>query len=579
MPLVYIAAFLAGVALVLFLLYLAVVFGAPIAGAIAAFVALVMVVVEAISASASVLRPGAPIDHLDIAPPPRDADAGSRDPGYRSYLLGPVLNDVVLAGSTASQATWERTVVGRPASDSRPAQASLMQNIVGIWDGSGQLAPDLEWVPKGFLFAPMVGALVGAAVGALAGTALVGLTALVFALMIALIVLAAAAITILLRGFETVSLRLRSITLECSVCHRRVSSPAYDCDRCPEHERARHRHLVPGRLGVLTRTCRCGAALPTLLARGKSHLPAYCQHDDCRAPLPSNGLTAPTFHIPVVAGRAAGKTVLMLAAIADLDTKARAGGRVDGIEFATEDSREKYEQAAADIRAAAFDAIPATDREQQLKAVNVYLGRKGGRSRKLLYLYDAAGERYQSSDGIATFQFLGFTAGVLFVVDPFAFANVRKSMDEAVLSRLRYSEAPPADATGRFTADLRSNLGIRSNRRLTMPAAIVLTKCDALLESAYVPHPYETFGDAAAGAAQRDARSSSVRAWLDTEAGAAGMVRELENSFRRVGYFAVSALDAFEPESRRSTRAAAPVRNDDPSAPVNWLLGRKQDTP
>lgn len=577
MPILYLAAIIAAIALVLYLLYLAVMYGAPIAAGIAALIAVILVIVDAVGASWSVLRSGAPIDHLDIAPP-RGADPGSRDPGYRSYLLGPVVKDIALAGSTASRYTWERTVAGRAASHDGVAQASLMQNIIRMWNGSGQLAPGYEWLPKAFLLAPLVGALVGVAAGAIAGVALAGLTALVFGVMLFVIVLAAATVTVLLRGFEAMSLRLRSITLECSVCHRRVSSPVYDCYRCPDDERARHRRLMPGRLGVLSRTCRCGNSLPTLLVRGKSRLPAYCQHDDCGAPLPNNGLGAPTFHVPVVAGRAAGKSVFMLAAIADLDTKARADGRTEGIEFATEDSREKYELAHAAIRKAAFDGIRATDREQPLKAFNVYLGRERSRARKLLYLYDPAGERFQSSDGIATFRFLGFTAGVVFVVDPFAFADVRRSVSEDLLMRLRHSEDAPADAAGRFTADLRSNLEVRTNRRLTIPAAVVLTKCDALLETASVPHPYESIADVTADPRRRNTRSSSVRAWLQTEAGAGGMVSELENSFRRVAYFAVSALDAFEQASHPSTRGGIPVHNDDPSAPLNWLLGRNQET-
>lgn len=537
------------------------------ATAVAALVGTVRVLLEFLRSAVGVLGANAPIEHLDGYAPPEPIKhlddrapaepvepVPDRDPGYRSYLFGPVLQDLREMLLSATDGSWSRTL-------STSDDESLLRQVYESWgNGSGAAGGGASGVQL-FLAPALVGAALGAVAGFVAGAVLALSVLAVFALFLAITAAAAALGTALLRGLETVMLRLRGITVECGNCQRRVSSPAYDCDGCTSSPRARHHRLVPGRLGVLWRTCRCGNRLPTLLLLGKSKLPAYCQHNH---PLPALGLTTPTFHVPVVAGPSAGKTVFMLATVADLEDAAGP----DGVEFAENSQGTEVRRMLTFVRDGNVDGVKKTLPELPLRALTIYHGAAGSRRRRLLYLYDAAGENYGASERIDMLRFLEFTAGVVFVVDPFALAAVRRAVGKAALDGARPSESDPTLTAERFTADLRARLAISTGRRLGIAAALVVTKCDVLLADGSVRHPYELL---APEAIDRDRRSTAVRDWLD-EFGAQSIVNHLDAGYSRTSFFAVSALDLSDGAVRMSARTAAEVRNDAPAAALRWLL-------
>jgi hypothetical protein len=569
-------------ALFLFLiaLYLSYAFLAPLAavatGAIAAFI----VLIEFASAAFAVFWGKAPIGHLRIEPPLPGSSQQQRDPAYRSYFFGPVFRDYAKVVQEAARCGWERTFGGSPAARSTGARDpnlrnSLAQRIFDTWSSLGTWFPVEPNLVKIIASGPMVGAMVGVGLGAAAAAAFAALVSLVFGLSLGLTLLTIMVVAGLLRLVELTALQIRGITLECGNCHRRVGSPVYRCTECPPGNPALHRRLIPGPLGVFSRICRCGKPLPTLLLRGKWKLPAYCQHEGCNQPLPVKGLTAPTFHVPVVAGREAGKTVFMMAAVAGLEPMLRASP--PAAEFADPLAKKEYLRARSALEQATFGGIAATLPQISVHAFNIYIGPEGSTRRRLLYLYDAAGERYETSDGVATFRFLGHTEGVILIVDPFSFELVRRAVQADLLARLRHSQADADEVLSRFAQALRENLGIRTDRKMDLPVAVVLTKCDGLLAAPEVAHPYDELGDAAFDRTARAVRSKAVRHWLEVVAGQHSLVAALENTFGRCGYFAVSALDAFTVKARPSGRTRTMISNDDPAAPLLWLLGKRED--
>ena len=74
----------------------------------------------------------------------------------------------------------------------------------------------------------------------------------------------------------------------------------------------------------------------------------------------------------------------------------------------------------------------------------------------------------------------------------------------------------------------------------------------------------------------RQERSAAVREWLASVAGQQGLLSGLENTFAQCSFFAVSARDAFVVSTNTSTRTLTAVRNDDPAAPLRWLLERRE---
>jgi hypothetical protein len=554
--------------------YFALFFAAPVAFAVAAAVVLGLVLLEYATAAAWVFRgAAAPIDHLRIEP--IEGGDPPHEPAYRSYYFGPVFRDYRLAVVQAAQRGGQRAFTGLPADPSvgRPRSVpSLGQRLLELWNSIGQRT--IYPVPvRVILFGPAVAAGAGLVAGAVAAAALALVWSAVFGVLILATVLGALLVAGVLRSVETGLLWLRGITLECGVCHHRATAPWYVCPFCASdgsgRQAAVHRKLVPGSHGVFNRTCRCGNAIPTVLAKGKAKLVALCQ--ECHAELPRSGFTAPTFHVPVVAGRNAGKSVFMTAAVATLERAARTtAGKADVEFFAEPAVIPDYVRARDSLQAQSFSGIAVTQPVRSVRAFNIYLGR--GRGRRLLYLYDAAGERYEGEAGLATLRYLEHSGGVVVVVDPFSFESVRRFTEDTVLDGVRYSETDADDVVGRFAESLRQVRGRRADRRLPVRAAVVLTKCDALLEVGGVPHPYDSL-DQAAG---RPQRSAAVRDWLLATAGAGGLVSNLDSAFERSGYFAVSARDAFDPRARPSRRTRGAVLNDDPAMPLRWLLDRKE---
>lgn len=564
----YLIVVLVGAYLILLALQLSFIFLAPIAVVAGVAVAGFLVLVEFVSASSAVFAGSAPIDEIHVRP--SDDPRSRRYHAYRSYFFGPVLYDCASAVRMATHRSWDKLFATSAVVDPRAAflrreRGSLMQQVIGLW-GSCRSRPGKLLASGG-----IVGGAVGLVLGAAAAAAFTALISVIFSAVLVVVVAVAIVSALVLRAIETVSLRTRGITLECPACHQRQSRPSYVCAHCPPHQPTLHRDLRPGSLGVLRRVCRCGSTLPTLLLSGKWKLEARCQHEECNSVLPVKAQTTKTFHVPVVAGTAAGKTVFMMAATATMETRARSATNDLTFEFADLAAKEQYVSARKALEKASFGQINPTLPSIALRAYTVYVGAAGAR-RRLLYLYDSAGERYERGSALAGSSFLKLTQGVVFIVDPFALDSVRRLADAQALRGVTASDVAPEDVFSRFGQGLRESLQAQPDHRLGIPVSVVITKADALLRSGGVPHPYEQWGDAPEPESDRQARAAAARRWLVDVGGQRGLVSLVENTFSRCNYFVVSALDAFSVTVRRGVRGGRGVSNDDPSAPVRWLL-------
>jgi hypothetical protein len=505
--------------------------------------------------------------------PPAAGEPG--EPAYRNYFLGPVVRDyarVVGEGTTTTVARLfgGPAVVQDPfAPEPAPVRRPIVRMIFGLLNRfHSTMWKALVALPVLFGIAAL---LAGAAVGGLAVLAVV----LVFGLLVVLIDVSAVVVAGSVRAFESVSLSARGITIECAHCHNRVLRPVYECHSCG----AQHKRLLPGSLGVFRRVCRCGESLPTLLVGGKLALHSRCSHCDDR--LPIKGLSAPTFHIPVVAGPSAGKTAFMITSVARLFDRA-AGVPEDELEFADQRAKDRFIAASTAVHSGDPTLILKTRAADSIHAFNVYLGREKSPGRTLMYLYDPAGEALQGVEGLANWHFLPHSRGLVLVVDPFGLPSVRKLASARVLADLRPSPEQPEAILGRLTEALREREGDGRAVR-AVRVAVVVTKSDGLLQLNGIGHPYDGLSERAgrtgpAGPAgptdgdRRQLRSAAVSSWLENEVDQRNFVASLANTFRTVSYFAVTALDGAGPEDRRSARSSRPVRSDDPCDPLLWLV-------
>lgn len=518
----------------------------PLLLGLAAMVAFVVGAIEYATATISGFTPFGPIGHLRIDPPEQSDDG--LDPAYVSYFAGPILLDYRQVLRRTYAQVWAKVVGSLDMN--KVGQTRSLVHRVWLW-----VRDSLIWK----LFTVPVGAAATLGLVAGAGIALgfVGVISVVFAVLLMLFVVGAVLTGGGSRLLELAVLFVRGITLECPTCHVRATRPVYQCpnDSC----RATHRRLLPGRSGVLRRTCRCRQTLPTLLAGGKAKLAAFCA--ECSSPLPIKGLSAPTVHIPVVAGPQAGKSVFMQIAVSRLMLLG------DGFEFADPMAMAEFEKnlkiGVTDDPKRALKTVVARPR-----AYNVFVGREGSLARRLLYLYDPAGEILESADQLAEAQFLRFTKGVVFVVDPFALRQVRSSIDRAMLGEVRASNTAPREVLERFRDSLRERMSTDKTGRIDLSVAVVVTKADGLLALSGVRHPY-----AGLEYADRETRSQAAQDWF-ADMGQRDIVSTLANNFTRVSYFVVSYQDAREVTRHESAGTA--VFNDDPAQPLLWLLRRKE---
>lgn len=409
---------------------------------------------------------------------------------YRHYLLGQVWRDWW---------TISRTVVPQVYRTARSVVLSLTRTLLG---GPWGFFVFPVWLA---LCAGIVAAAVPASVFVLALTVLYGLVAAVG-------LAAWLACVLVLAAVERVFMGYGRILQTCPhpFCYERIGLPEYACPSCG----ARHRRLSPGAGGAFRHVCRCGARLPTTVPLGRFRLAAYCPH--CGGRLPERIGRVRVEPLPFVGGPAAGKTTFMVLGIRALHARARAvHGRLSFVE-----QRHAQAYAGAIREFQRGGRLAKTGPELPLATmVDVELP---GRARRILYLFDPAGEHYTGATEVESLRYLDHSEALLFVVDPFALPQLRRSLtgderefvDEAAAS----SEEDPADTLQRVLNELRSRPDQGRQKRV----AVVVTKTDLLLRTE-IGRSLDPDAD--------------PREWLD-RVGLGNTVRTLDQVAAQVRYFA-----------------------------------------
>lgn len=455
------------------------------------------------------------------------------EPAYTQYYFSQALRD------------YRQVVVASARADVAVARGKWCSDLAG-WLVTGISAHPERRMIEGFALAFTI------PLGLLVGGILIvsGLGAVAVAVAFGLIHLAAVLLAIVVSGVGAGAFRLletggqvvQRIRLSCPHpgCYRPIALPVYECPGAGCGRR--HRQLRPGRYGVFVRTCLCHERLPTLLRQGRHGLAAYCPH--CERPLPDNIGTARAMHLPVVGGPSAGKTMLLMSAMVVLADEASRGGLE--VTFASDADTMEFDRARDQLRA---NADLAKTVVQPPRAFLVYIG--SGATRRLVYMYDAAGESTQTTDAAQQLSYLEHAEGLLFVVDPFAIPALRASLDrrgEAVAVAAKPSPEDPDTTLTRIGNVMRS---MSSGGASSLAVAVVITKGDALATLPGISAP------------PVGADGERVSQWL-AAVGLAAVNRNLDVMFGDVRYWMVSARSAVQAGSD-----GAGV-----TGPLRWMLAR-----
>ncbi|GLZ08681.1 hypothetical protein Acsp03_61470 [Actinomadura sp. NBRC 104412] len=411
---------------------------------------------------------------------------------YRHYLISQVWRDWW---------TITRTVVPRVWTAASGIVVALTRTLLGG--------------PWGFFTFPLWAALCAGIAAAAIPAAVIGVALTVLYGAVAAIGLAAWLVCVLvLAAVERLFMAYGRILQTCPhpFCYEKIALPVYECPRCGAH----HPRLTPGPAGAFRHVCRCGARLPTTVFLGRFRLAAYCPR--CQGRLPERIGRVRVEPLPIVGGPAAGKTTFMVLGIRALHARAQSlDGRLTFVEKRHADAYARL------IQEFQHGGRPAKTGPELPLATMVDLDLPG-RARRILYFFDPAGEHYTGATEVESLRYLDHGEALLFVVDPFALPQVRRSLtteervevDEAAAS----SEEDPADTLQRVLNELRSRPDKGHQKRV----AVVVTKTDLLTgtEIGHLPP---------------DPSENDLRAWLDGT-GLGNAVRALDQTAGEVRYFA-----------------------------------------
>jgi hypothetical protein len=434
---------------------------------------------------------------VPIRHPPPSTPGPDEQPAWRQYFFGQALADL-------------RYVVDEVIGGCERQLRRFGAQITDFGFGSGSSV--WTW-PLGVL--GWAGLIAGAVAGAVAVAVLVA----VHGTVVLIVQGVALALIYLLRFADSALLQVKHVRITCPSCHHRVPYPAYACPGAPACRR-RHRDVRPGRYGVFRRTCACGARLPTLLLLGSDRLEAYCPW--CEKPLVERAGTAAEIILPVFGATNAGKTRLMLTtvlALSQLDDAAALSMR-----FADKDTERRFDVIRP--RLARGDATPPTSPGELPKAYSLHVTPAKGAER-FVHLFDAAGERFASADGMRELRYLERAQSFLFVIDPLAIDSLWRSLAEHERRRLDHLHrvAQPPELVFHQTSDHLERIGVPTKRARL---GVAISKADLVERLAAL--------DGIAGDSRR------IESWLDERAGLGNMVRAMHHRFGEVRFFLTAAV-------------------------------------
>lgn len=460
--------------------------------------------------------------HSTLSPPikhqPSTSPAKGEKPAYRHYFSGQAWVDL-------------RHVLSKAKDECVATFARAARRVNELW-----FNPDHHAAVWPFMWAAGIVSWVGLLLGIAGGTLLVLVAAAIHVMVVGLSLVMAWTAIGLLRLLDTALLRSKGIRISCPSCFKRVNYPSYDCPSATCT--IRHGDVRPGRYGVLRRTCVCGTQMPTLILLGSYKLEAFCPA--CTKPLVSRAGTAAEIILPVFGATAAGKTRLMLAITTALDELAAEHGAV--VSAADNETQREYNKLKPVL--VRGEDTPRTTIALS-RALSFYVAPASG-ARRLYRVFDAAGERFDTSERLQELQYLAIARSFILVIDLLsvnAFWDSLTKNEQERLTSVRLTFRQPEFVFQQTLQNIEVMGGTTKRGRL----AVALSKAD-LVRGVSVLDGVEQ-------------NSDSIKALLDDRLGLGNMLRVMQQSFGRVKFFFTAAVvnqcGAVDPSIR-------PL--------INWLL-------
>ncbi len=365
--------------------------------------------------------------------------------------------------------------------------------------------------------------------------------------------------------------RLYRIFYRCPDCHKEMSIPTFICPNCSE----KHSQLWPSIYGIVSHCCiKCNTRLPTLRIdipgmklKKRDSLVRICPN--CSSQINAAIGTGTNIHFPVVGGPSTGKSNFIVMATKEF---IQTYGDEHHYSISFTDSRHELDFNENVRRLSTGHALVATT-EVVARAYNLKIQSPKAHVPKIAYIYDAAGEAYNTSENTSQQEYYKYIDGIIFVIDPFSIPTYRSQHVQAIehyQNLIRPSSLDVMQAYERMFNMFEDFAGLRKGRRFTHPIAVVVTKVDALnleFEIGSIA-AQQTMSTTPSLASEGDAINLLVRNFL-CQNDLDHFVRDIEMQFSNVRYFSCSALGRMPVQE--DNRSFMPVRVSDPFI---WLLAR-----
>ena len=330
------------------------------------------------------------------------------------------------------------------------------------------------------------------------------------------------------------------IFVACPNCKNKYPIPTYVCPSCG----ALHTKLVPGRYGMIHRTCNCGAKIPCHFISKRGQLDAICPV--CTEVL--KGAESVPLYVPIVGGRSAGKTAYITAFSYEfIETVAPRNGIT--VTHYNSDTERFYQNEISSDYLNGTTRMTQTEldiKQASSKAFGFFIEAPKLKPKRLVQLYDVAGESFVDNTENEIQLHYNYCQGIIFMLDPLSIPIVRNSIDETIDERDRNSVGTLDSemVLDAFMNKIREVTGKSASDTSSTPLAVVISKQDIRILNQFIGeeiifNELDTKGLDIAYYA--DAEDSICREFLRNN-GLASFVSNIELKFKNNRFFACSAI-------------------------------------
>lgn len=296
-----------------------------------------------------------------------------------------------------------------------------------------------------------------------------------------LIDITAIAIIKILALIDFLLIHICRISYVCDFCHERYNNPIYICPTCNE----KHFALKPNRYGGLHHKCTCGQVLPSSFLCRKN--PRHTLQSICPCCWKSGRETfiesdnSRTILIPIVGGESTGKTALITAYVKDL-VSIRTPQHGLSVEFYNDDKQSMFNNMDSDYKRETVQktATITNTSASSVLAMSLYVYGKNLNPKRLIQLYDIAGETFVSQQEHEKQNQYARCDGIVLVIDPMSLPQAKSMWSEnlATGDLGTISSAKLEDVMSALNNNLRTITNIDRKNKLSTPIAIVINKID-----------------------------------------------------------------------------------------------------